>query len=146
MAGRDGYERYTVVLCVRYANGRTQRARTVSPSLQWSHHGRTHLLRPFLTRNSVCNPFLRVYVYRYSCIRYPRACGKFPVVCNSNCPPIIICLGEHTCTYLPDSLATGIRLIINCTSFTLVDHALRRVSGRTPSLVFLWVLLDSDSG
>ena len=57
-----------------------------------------------------------------------------------------ICLGEHACTYLPDSLATGIRLII----FTLVDHALRRVltaintssssSGRTPSLVFL---LDS---
>ena len=28
-----------------------------------------------------------------------------------------ICLGEHACTYLPDSLATGIRLII----FTLVD-------------------------
>ena len=64
-----------------------------------------------------------------------------------------IYLGEHACTYLPDSLATGIRLIINCTSFTLVDHALRRVltaintssssSGRTPSLVFLWVLLDS---
>ena len=61
-----------------------------------------------------------------------------------------ICLGEHACTYLPDSFATG---IINCTSFTLVDHALRRVltaintssssSCRTPSLVFLWVLLDS---
>ena len=30
-----------------------------------------------------------------------------------------ISLGEHACTYLPDSLATGIRLII----FTLVDHA-----------------------
>ena len=60
-----------------------------------------------------------------------------------------ICLGEHAYTYLPDSHATSIRLII----FTLVDHALRRVltaintssssSGRTPSLVFLWVLLDS---
>ena len=30
-----------------------------------------------------------------------------------------ISLGEHACTYLPDSFATGIRLII----FTLVDHA-----------------------
>ena len=83
--GTYGYERYTVVLCVRcangHANGRTQRARRVSPSLQWSHHGRTHLLRPFVTRNSVFNPLLRVYVYRYSCMRYPRACGKFPVLC-----------------------------------------------------------------
>ena len=33
--------------------------------------------------------------------------------------------------YLPVSLATCIRLIISCTSFTLVDHALRRDVAKT---------------
>ena len=70
----------------------------------------------------------------------------FRMICVHVC---VLYMYVHVYTCLPVALATSIRLIINCSPFTLADRAFRRVqtamtpfsssSGRQPSLAFLGV-------
>ena len=99
----------------------------------------------------VCITILfRMVMLLFCCVEHLIACIKVDHIPAYNYEHLcVLYMYVHVYTCLPVALATSIRLIINCSPFTLADRAFRRVqtamtpfsssSGRQPSLAFLGV-------